>query len=612
MPILSTITRIRFLLGVFFCIAIQTAAAQTDASSTHILPEGLDWKYNPANGHYYALFESTTWYGAQSIAISFGGYLATINSEEENNWILENVTNNSVKFFIGLTFSYELNRWVWENNENLQYTNWRPGEPNNYDLNEYCTVVYEDGGWNDIKKDHIYNSVIELESPISFPEGYQWKYNPNNGHYYAYSSESFSWHDSNKEADNLGGYLVAINDEQELEWIHESFYPFYWTGLIFENNAWIWINGDPVTYTNWISGEPSGDGDFAEETGYGWNDRPDNLEHPCLIEFDHFPTFDQPTLKNWSSLNGDTIEENQLIAGAPKGYEQGIIKINDIPTGVGSDGKGLEIKLMPGQGAFITSLQQFSFPSYVHLSGYVKASNQEAEIALIGLNSPIDGQVAYTNVRADEVPIDDYKQFHLIFAPPSGNFQYAIQAVNSPFSSLSTTIWIDNIEVEAFEPQEEAVFLPLAENGNFEGGLQNIISNINGDDGIVLPIFESMTDIAIRMSLKPANTAANIGTFCVRLEDQFPLRVLGQVNIKRESLPGGGMAAIVLTNGFQNLGVFRKADEINDVNDGEDHLMIGGDFSVDNPNIPVSVFVQIGGPGAEVSVIVDDLILFKN
>ncbi|MGC9329435.1 MAG: C-type lectin domain-containing protein, partial [Candidatus Hinthialibacter sp.] len=389
------------------------------------------------------------------------------------------------------------------------------------------------------------------------------------------------------------------------------FYPFYWTGLIYENNAWIWINGDPVTYTHWIYGEPSYDGNYVEETGYGWNDRPDNLEHPCIIEFDHFPTPNNPSPDNWSTFDGDTLEENFLISGAPAGYEQGSVQISEIPSGFGVNGKGLEIKLMPGQGAFITSLQQFPDSPLVHLSGYVKASNQEGEIALIGLNSPIDGQVAYTNVRADEVPIAGYKQFHLIFAPPSGNFQYAIQAVNSRFSSLSTTIWIDNIEVEAFEPQEEAVYLPMVVDGNFEGELQDILININGDDGIVLPFFESMTDIAIRMSLQPSNTAANIGTYCLNLDDQFPLRLLGQVNIKRESLPGGGMAAMVITNGFQNLGVFRKADEIKDLNHGEDQLIIGGDFSVNNPNIPVSAFVQIGGPDAEVSVIVDDLFVTK-
>jgi hypothetical protein len=32
----------------------------------------------------------------------------------------------------------------------------------------------------------------------------------------------------------------------------------------------------------------------------------------------------------------------------------------------------------------------------------------------------------------------------LIYGPPSGRMQMAIQAVNYAYSTLSTTIWIDN------------------------------------------------------------------------------------------------------------------------------------------------------------------------
>jgi hypothetical protein len=40
-------------------------------------------------------------------------------------------------------------------------------------------------------------------------------------------------------------------------------------------------------------------------------------------------------------------------------------------------------------------------------------------------------------------------------------------------------------------------------------------------------------------------------------------------------------------------------------------MILGGDFTVNNPNIPISAFVQIGGPNADVSVVVDDLKYFN-
>ncbi|MGC9328235.1 MAG: hypothetical protein ACP5I1_11415 [Candidatus Hinthialibacter sp.] len=319
-----------------------------------------------------------------------------------------------------------------------------------------------------------------------------------------------------------------------------------------------------------------------------------------------------PTPENWSSLNGSTLEDNVLVAGAPAGYTQGKVSMTSIPEGDGSDGIGMEIKLAPGQGAFISSLKEFDSPSLMHLSGQFKASNKEAAIALVGLNSPIDGQIGYTNVRGDEIPVDDYRRFNLIYAPPSGKVQYAIQAVNNPFSTISSTVWVDNIQVEPFEPIVGGEPVTLQVDGNFEGGLEELLININDDDGLVLPFFESITDIAIRMSLDPSNTAANLGTICLNLADQFPFRLLGQVSVKRDSLPGGGMTAMVLTNGYQNLGVFRNTNDLLDINSAQDDLLIiGGDFTVNNPDIPISVFVQVGGPDANVSVVVDDLTVLK-
>ncbi len=470
------------------------------------------------------------------------------------------------------------------------------------------------------------HEVIAQPTPTPtpvLPEGYDWKYNPDNGHYYAYVDQTMSWKGAYNFAQELGGYILTITDEQEQQWLISTFSSSYggFIGLQYDGK-WKWITGESYSYNNWAPGEPSGDGSIVEISGIGWNDRPDTHEKPFMVEIDQVPVLTPtpkitpnptPTPEIWSSLNGETLEDNYLTAGAPAGYTQGRIKFGEIPEGEGSDGRGMEIKLAPGQGVFISSFKDFAMPSLVHLSGSFRADNKDVAIALVGLNSPVDGQIGYTNVRGEEVPVNDYRKFNLIFAPPSGNVQYAIQAVNSPFSTISSTVWVDNIEVKSYEPIVDFEPVALEVDGNFEGGLESLMVNINGDDGTVIPFFETITDIALRMSIEPSNIAANIGTTCQGIYDQFPFSLLGQVSVKRESMPGGGMMALVITNGFQNLGIFRFADQIKTINDVQDEmLIIGGDFNTNNPDIPISAFVQLGGPGADVSVVVDDIEIFKD
>ncbi len=462
------------------------------------------------------------------------------------------------------------------------------------------------------------------------PEGYDWKFNPDNGHYYTYVNELKIWIDAVSYCQNHGGYLFTVTSETEQQWINLTFLPILdgeisWMGLgeIPGETTRGWITGEPFEYTNWSNIEPN----TAYLPSYFykgyWADQVETRKYGFIMEFDGStpyipptptptPTL-TPTPEIWSSLNGETLEDNYLTAGAPAGYTQGRIKLGEIPEGEGSDGIGMEIKLAPGQGVFIASFKEFEMPSLVHLSGSFRADNKDVAIALVGLNSPIDGQIGYTNVRGDEIPVNDYRKFNLVFAPPSGNVQYAIQAVNSPFSTISSTVWVDNIEVKSYAPIVDFEPVVLEVNGNFEGGLESLMVNINDDDGTVIPFFETITDIALRMSIEPSNIAANIGTTCQGIYDQFPFSLLGQVSVKRESMPGGGMMALVLTNGFQNLGIFRFADQIKTINDVQDEmLIIGGDFNTNNPDIPISAFVQLGGPGADVSVVVDDLVVYKD
>lgn len=112
--------------------------------------------------------------------------------------------------------------------------------------------------------------------------------NPANGHHY-YLLDQAHWTESQAEARSLGGSLVTINDAAEQQWLVDTFGPIdsewspnsFWIGL---NDARIegtfrWASGEPVTYTNWLTGEPNGIAGGGEDyvyigrhAGGQWND----------------------------------------------------------------------------------------------------------------------------------------------------------------------------------------------------------------------------------------------------------------------------------------------------------------------------------------------------
>jgi hypothetical protein len=86
-------------------------------------------------------------------------------------------------------------------------------------------------------------------------------YNPNNGRYYSLLSQN-SWSASATEAQALGGNLATINDAAENNWVFDTFSAGQrnlWIGLQDTNldGVFAWVDGAPVSYTNWGAGQPN-------------------------------------------------------------------------------------------------------------------------------------------------------------------------------------------------------------------------------------------------------------------------------------------------------------------------------------------------------------------
>lgn len=129
--------------------------------------------YNPANGHYYELINNNlTWGDARNTAAGMSyngmqGHLATITSQDEHNFIINEWTNLEAdfQFWIGGTDEASEGNWQWITGEIWSDTFWNDGEPNNSGDGENCLAYknVESLGWNDATCDELFSYLVEYE-----------------------------------------------------------------------------------------------------------------------------------------------------------------------------------------------------------------------------------------------------------------------------------------------------------------------------------------------------------------------------------------------------------------------------------------------------------------
>lgn len=137
----------------------------TDKLEVHTNFENLnlnvDGTYIPSdavefNGHYYYLYTggiASTYEEALQFCADKGGYLATLTSQEENDFVYSYITQqNCESAYFGFSDSESEGIWKWCTGEPVSYTNWHSGEPNKENPNEDYGMLYykySDGSWND-------------------------------------------------------------------------------------------------------------------------------------------------------------------------------------------------------------------------------------------------------------------------------------------------------------------------------------------------------------------------------------------------------------------------------------------------------------------------------
>jgi hypothetical protein len=134
-----------------------------DESSTATRRGIIELNVQEYNGHFYLLNPTATWETAQTAAQTLGGNLVTINDASEEQW-LRNTFSTTESLWTGLTDKVTEGSFTWASGETLSYTNWAPGEPNNFGGNEDYIAMNYNGKWNDDSSTATKRGVVEISS----------------------------------------------------------------------------------------------------------------------------------------------------------------------------------------------------------------------------------------------------------------------------------------------------------------------------------------------------------------------------------------------------------------------------------------------------------------
>ncbi len=139
-----------------FPSAAEACNAADDDCDAAIDEGGCSVSNATFDGHTYLFFpDEVTWAEAQATCTGFGYHLVDVRESSENVWIwsMAEATDATTGWWLGLSDTALEGRFAWEGGSPSTYTDWRPGEPNDYAGAEDCGAWADDGAgaWNDTR-----------------------------------------------------------------------------------------------------------------------------------------------------------------------------------------------------------------------------------------------------------------------------------------------------------------------------------------------------------------------------------------------------------------------------------------------------------------------------
>jgi hypothetical protein len=222
---------------------------------------GQSYEEYEENGHVYTYVStSRTWADAKTSAEDtvydgMKGYLATITTEGENDFIQDDVLYGSGSWWFGGSDAEVEGTWKWVTGETWSYTNWASGEPNNVSNEDAVEFIASSGQWNDNRDYRTRPYLVEFERVVfleinsgatgtnstSVTLGISWKTGLS-VQSMRFRNVGDSWSDW-ETAGNTKSWTLPTGDGEkivEVE-VEDS------DGDVFSNEAAIWIDQTPPT-----------------------------------------------------------------------------------------------------------------------------------------------------------------------------------------------------------------------------------------------------------------------------------------------------------------------------------------------------------------------------
>lgn len=295
----------------FVCAVVGLALSQSAVAQSWV-----QWKVaDGGNGHWYKAVHAPggiTYSGAEQGAAASGGYLATITSATENDFVFGLIQSPLLWFDNGadwwgpwlggkapLPRANPGDGWGWVTGESWSYANWYAGLPDNYNLIEnrlhYMNRDPVPGKqWNDMPDFWAVPPSYIIERNTSPHEDWvQWKaVDGGNGHWYKAISApgGISWTEAHADAAAWGGYLATPTSASENSFVFglidkALFWNTYigpWIGGAQAQGSaepaggWQWVTNEPWSYANWGIGEPNNAVGTVDENRLHFNGFPSN------------------------------------------------------------------------------------------------------------------------------------------------------------------------------------------------------------------------------------------------------------------------------------------------------------------------------------------------
>ncbi|MEM9707247.1 MAG: PQQ-dependent sugar dehydrogenase [Pseudomonadota bacterium] len=252
-----------------------------------ITQEEVLFEFN--NSTYFLGTDGLTRAEAEAEALALGGTLLRVDSQAEQDYIMQTFWNDQA-IYLDASDALVEGVWVDSNGNNLSYTNWSGGGPDNGSgAQHWAVIARESGRWDDQRVNGASindgtgwvatqaMTIIEIsEAPEEFTFG---------DSVYMLGTPGLTRADAQAEAAAAGGTLLRINSQGEQDFIMQTFWRGEGIYLDASDQAvegvWLDSSGNELTYTNWGGSGPDNGGGaqhwavIARPSG-NWDDQREN------------------------------------------------------------------------------------------------------------------------------------------------------------------------------------------------------------------------------------------------------------------------------------------------------------------------------------------------